>query len=65
LHLGFQKEGVLRTHVRNRVTGKREDLHVFGFLRDEFFNSQILNRLGQRIVSVKYPAGFLILNLSN
>ena len=65
LHLGFQKEGVLRTHVRNRVTGKREDLHVFGFLRDEFFNSPVLKRLGQRIVSVKYPAGCLILNLSN
>ena len=65
IHLGFQKEGVLRTHVRNRITGKREDLHVFGLLRDEFFESPSLQRLGQRIVSVTYPSGCVILNLSH
>jgi len=64
LHLGFQKEGVLRTHVRNRVTGKREDLHVFGFLRDEFFESRYLEKLGRKTVSQNYPQGCLKLYIS-
>ena len=59
MHLGFQKEGVLRTHVRNRVTGKREDLHVFGFLRNEFFESRYLEKLGRKTVSMNYPQGCL------
>ena len=63
LHLGFQKEGVLRTHVRNRVTGKREDLHVFGFLRDEFFESRYLEKLGRKTVSKNYPQGCLRLEI--
>ena len=63
LHLGFQKEGVLRTHVRNRVTGKREDLHVFGFLRDEFFQSHSLEKLGRKTVSKNYPQGCLRLEI--
>jgi RimJ/RimL family protein N-acetyltransferase len=63
LHLGFQKEGVLRTHVRNRVTGKREDLHVFGLMRDEFFESRYLEKLGRRTVSKNYPQGCLRLEI--
>ena len=49
------KMSVLRTHVRNRVTGKRENLHVFGFLRDEFFESHFLEKLGHKTVSKNYP----------
>jgi diamine N-acetyltransferase len=59
MHLGFQKEGVLRTHVRNRITGNREDLHVFGFLRNEFFESRYLEKLGRKTVSMNYPQGCL------
>jgi diamine N-acetyltransferase len=65
LHLGFQQEGVLRTHVRNRVTGKREDLHVFGLLRDEFFQNAKLKKMGTRFVSKNFPAGSLNLNALN
>jgi RimJ/RimL family protein N-acetyltransferase len=32
---GFQREGVLRKHERHN--GLRQDLHVFGMLRDEFY----------------------------
>jgi len=63
MHLGFQKEGVLRTHVRNRITGKREDLYVFGLLRDEFFESRYLEKLGRRTVSKNYPQGCLRLEI--
>ena len=65
LHLGFQKEGVLRTHVRNRVTGKREDLHVFGILRDEFYQNTKLKKLGDRLISRNFPAGSLNLSSLN
>lgn len=61
-HLGFQNEGVLRTHVRNRITGKREDLHVFGFLRDEFFKDARLKKMGKKLVSARFPAGSLQIN---
>lgn len=35
LRAGFQPEGVLRKHERHN--GVRQDLHVFGMLRDEFY----------------------------
>jgi RimJ/RimL family protein N-acetyltransferase len=62
LHLGFESEGLLRGHVRHRLTGRREDLHVNGLLRHEFFGSSVLSRHGRRTVSRRYPAGCLILN---
>jgi diamine N-acetyltransferase len=65
VHLGFQQEGVLRTHVRNRVTSKREDLHVFGLLREEFFQNAKLKKMGTRFVSQNFPAGSLNLNALN
>lgn len=32
---GFQREGILRQHERHN--GVRQDMHVFGMLRDEFY----------------------------
>ncbi|GCE21743.1 GNAT family N-acetyltransferase [Dictyobacter kobayashii] len=34
-HVGFQKEGVLRQHELHN--GKRQDLHVYGILKPEFY----------------------------
>ena len=65
LHLGFQREGVMRSHIRNRITAQREDLHIFGLLRKEFFENSRLTRIGRKTVAPKYPAGCLNLNLSN
>jgi RimJ/RimL family protein N-acetyltransferase len=33
--VGFQKEGILRQH--ERANGKRQDLHVYGILKPEFY----------------------------
>lgn len=63
LHFGFQKEGVLRSHVRHRQSGKRIDLHVFGLLRADFFASSYLKRMGRRTVTASYPNGCLKLNV--
>jgi RimJ/RimL family protein N-acetyltransferase len=63
LHLGFQREGVMRSHIRNRLTAQREDLHIFGLLRNEFLESMRLNRIGRKTVSSKYPSGCLTFNL--
>lgn len=37
LKLGFTQEGVLRGHLRDRVTGRRSDLVVAGLLLDDAF----------------------------
>lgn len=34
-HVGFQKEGILRQH--DLQNGKRQDLHVYGILKPEFY----------------------------
>jgi diamine N-acetyltransferase len=65
LHLGFQREGVMRSHIRNRLTAQREDLHIFGLLRKEYFENMRLNRIGRKTVSQNYPNGCLVLNLSS
>ena len=62
LHFGFQREGVLRSHVCHRQSGKRVDLHVFGLLREDFFESSYLRRIGRRAVTPNYPIGCLRLN---
>jgi hypothetical protein len=34
-HVGFQREGILRQH--DLQNGKRQDLHVYGILKPEFY----------------------------
>ncbi len=48
LKLGFEHEGVLRGHLRNASTGKREDLVVTGLLLDEAFAARTA-RLRRRL----------------
>ena len=65
LHFGFQREGVLRSHVRHRQYGKRVDLHVFGLLRKDFFENSYLRQIGRRIVTPNYPLGCMKLNFDH
>lgn len=65
LHFGFQREGVLRSHVRHRQYGKRVDLHVFGLLRKDFFDNSYLRQIGRRIVTPHFPLGCMKLNLDH
>jgi RimJ/RimL family protein N-acetyltransferase len=51
LKLGFEHEGVLRGHIRNTATGRREDLVVTGLLLDQAFAVRT-ERLRRRLFGI-------------
>ena len=50
LHLGFQQEGLLKSHVVDPVSGERLDLYINGCLSTEFFQNKTLMKLASRLL---------------
>ena len=50
LHLGFQQEGLLRSHVIDPASKERLDLYNNGCLSTEFFQNKNLMRLANRLL---------------
>ena len=50
LHLGFQQEGLLKSHVVDPASGERLDLYINGCLSTEFFQNKTLMKLASRLL---------------
>lgn len=57
LHLGFQQEGLLKSHVVDPSSGERLDLYINGCLSTGFFQNKTLMKLADRLLGrVPEPA---------
>ncbi|MBL0009860.1 MAG: GNAT family N-acetyltransferase [Nitrosomonas sp.] len=50
LHLGFQQEGLLKSHVVDPASGERLDLYINGCLSTEFFQNKTIMKLANRLL---------------
>jgi diamine N-acetyltransferase len=50
LSLGFEQEGILKSHVQDPYLKQRLDLYVNGCLQDDFFSNITLMKMAQRLL---------------
>lgn len=50
IHIGFEQEGVLRSHIKAPNSNKRLDLYANGYLPDKFYKRSKTTRLFKRLL---------------
>lgn len=50
LHLGFEQEGYLKSHIFNPSTGERLDLYVNAYFPETFFSDQRIIKMAKRLL---------------